>query len=180
MGGGTFFRLAAEPVTPACVRAVVAAVGRRAWRRPLTEDELATLATFHEAVAVDGARVALGLTLERLPNAPEVLFRFEQGALDPATGFAALTPHERADLIAFTPTDLPPDAIAETAGERQVIRGVLRFFREWLRADEIRLLRRPASRRFPDIENEERILRWLDNELMMFARHAFCATRGTR
>lgn len=193
---------------PGCIEGLVDRLGRSVLRRPVAREHRDALVAYHREIAgKHGAQTALVALLRRLLAAPDALFRSEVGALDPATGVARLTPFEVADLVAFTLTDAPPDAglraaaddgsltdkavlathvrrlLAEAPAAQDVVEastgaprritGLMRFFREWLDVDRTRFASRPKLG-----GSEERVLRWLDNEPMMFLRHALWQDGG--
>jgi hypothetical protein len=63
---------------PACVERSLQAFTERAWRGPLTSDELDRLLTFHrDSVASDGLEAGIELTVEGVLVSPRFLFRLE-------------------------------------------------------------------------------------------------------
>lgn len=102
-----------------CVDGFVRAQGRRAFRRPLTLDEISRYrALFRDvsgkagAAATDGPRAVVTAML----LAPAYLYRTELGdQVD--NGTVQLTPHEVADAIAYTLTDAPADDELTKAAE---------------------------------------------------------------
>ena len=62
-----------------CAEEVIAAFGLRAWRRPLSADELATFVTFIEGVVDDGNAFDLGveLVVRAMLGSPNFLFQIE-------------------------------------------------------------------------------------------------------
>jgi hypothetical protein len=182
-------------INEACVAQVIDGVGGRAFRRPLSaEEKAAFLAFFTEQQKGLAPPEALKLTLRRLLAAPEVFFRREVGVIDTKTGLARLSAHELADLVAYTLTDEPPDAMLRAAADSG---GLLTP--AMLEAHVRRLLdpappletlieatsdvRRRATglvrffREWLDIESikyadgDERTLRWMDNEPTMSVLH---------
>ncbi len=99
------------PCTPAgdadgdCARAFVQVVGRRAWRRPLTEDEVGRLADVVTTIGTAqgdfdaGVRYALAAMLQ----SPYFLYRVETSHDGPLTGF------EVATRLAYLLWAQPPD-----------------------------------------------------------------------
>ncbi|HWP84948.1 MAG TPA: DUF1592 domain-containing protein [Terriglobia bacterium] len=79
----------------ACARRILAALARRAYRRPLTDQDLKPLLAFYEAGrATGGFEAGIRSALERILLGPEFLFRFES---DPP-GLAPGTPYRVSDL----------------------------------------------------------------------------------
>jgi mono/diheme cytochrome c family protein len=64
-----------------CARRIFATLARRAYRRPVTDDDLRALMTVYTRGRADGFEAGIGLALERLLAGPEFLFRIER---DPA------------------------------------------------------------------------------------------------
>ena len=78
-----------------CAREIVAALARRAFRRPVTEADLRTLLGFYESGrARGGFEAGVELALQRILVSPYFLFRIEQ---DPV-GIAPGTPYRLADI----------------------------------------------------------------------------------
>lgn len=101
-----------DPAADACVRRTLDALGERAWRRPLTDDELGRL-----AAVVDRARDALGdpwagleYGVAALLLSPHFVYRFEV----PAAG-DTLGPYAIASRLAFFLWNQAPDAALLTA-----------------------------------------------------------------
>jgi hypothetical protein len=149
----------------ACVNSYLAAFGRRAWRRPLTADELASA----EGVVIDAA---LGDVWEGLQaataailQAPSFVYHVSVGTPDPAVpGLARATGYEVADRLAsLLWASGPDDALldAAAAGRLDTAAGVaaearrlldqprardavLDFFVHWLALDEVPAITRDA------------------------------------
>lgn len=107
----------------ACAEQVAREVGRRVWRRPLTDDEVAKIAGLvtGEASFDEGLRVALQAMLA----SPWFLYKFEIG--EPDGDRFRLTGHEVATALAYglwgtTPDDTLLDAA--DAGELDTTEGV--------------------------------------------------------
>jgi hypothetical protein len=110
-----------QAATRACVSTLVGDVGLRAWRRPVTADELQDyLGTFDQVAAKSDAATGAQYVLRRILTAPDMLFRFELGA--PAgTGVFALGPYELASGISYALTDGPPDAELLAAAQQNAL-----------------------------------------------------------
>jgi Protein of unknown function (DUF1588)/Protein of unknown function (DUF1592)/Protein of unknown function (DUF1595)/Protein of unknown function (DUF1585)/Protein of unknown function (DUF1587) len=100
------------PGDTACLRAFVTKFGRRALRRPLSDDEVgryASLQTF--AIEANDFNVAVGLVIQTLVQTPEFVYRFELGSpIAARPGLHQLGDFEIATraayfLIASTPSD---------------------------------------------------------------------------
>lgn len=110
----------AGAVDPACAREVIAAFGRRAWRRPLEEVEVAQLsATATTAAAVLGTfDQGLEYALAAILQSPSFLFRVELGEPDPAnSGARRYTSIEMASRLSFLFWNTSPDEELLAAGE---------------------------------------------------------------
>src|SRR5207245_1641814 len=81
--------------TDACAEQVIAALGRRAFRRPLSDDERARYLALHRAVApLDGFREGVRTIIAALLQSPHFLYRTELGQPGHAPGESArLTDH---------------------------------------------------------------------------------------
>jgi hypothetical protein len=115
----------------ACARGFVAALGRRLFRRPLADEEVARFLPIFPAVARegDGFPVAAALTARAMLQSPEFLYRLEPGRAD---GYAA------ASRLAFLLwNSAPDDPLLDAAG-----RGA-----QAVRAQVARLLDDPRARR---------------------------------
>jgi len=125
---------------PACLRDWVAAVGRRAYRRPLTDEELARYETLLALGQDDAARVRL--VIQAMLQSPSFLYQLEFGLPEPTAGdVVALEPYELASRLAlFLWGSVPDDALldAAAAGELGDAAG--------LRAHAERLLDDPHAR----------------------------------
>lgn len=156
-----------------CAVAFIDTFGLKAWRRPVTADELARLSAVYDAGAeADGFSGGLSLVVEALLQSPNFLYRIEVG-----------TPHpERADLVELTPYELasrlsyllwrsmPDDVLFDAAAtgalsdpaaltaqaERMLADpkaepAIWSFFEQWLRVDEVLGVERDV-RDFPDFD----------------------------
>jgi hypothetical protein len=132
--------LPCDPATvPTCVTDWVAAVGRRAYRRPLTAEELARYDTLLALGEDDATRV--GLVAQAMLQAPTFLYQLELSLPDPTGDVVALAPGELASRLSFFLWgSVPDDALldAADAGELDDPAG--------LRAHAERLLDDPRAR----------------------------------
>lgn len=103
-----------------CAEEVLAPLVRAAWRRPVTDAELATLVTLAtnigtaEASFPEGIRYALGAILQ----SPYFLYRIENGAEDAADPeHRPLTEYELASRLSFLLWNTIPDAELLAAAE---------------------------------------------------------------
>ena len=102
----------------ACAKKILSTLARRAYRRPVTGEDIQTLLRFYEAERSEGGFVAgIGMALERMLISPEFLFRIER---DPE-GVAANTAYPVSDLELasrlsfFLWSSLPDDELLELA-----------------------------------------------------------------
>lgn len=106
------------------LRAFIASFGKRAFRRPLADDEIAELeALFQRGTAlgeVEGdARTGLELVLQAMLQSPHFLYRVELGMPDPVEGdVVPLTPYEIASRLSYLLWGTMPDDALFAAAER--------------------------------------------------------------
>ena len=106
----------AEP----CARRILAALARRAYRRPVTGADVDTLMRFYDAgYAERGFEEGVRKALERLLVAPEFLFRVERDPVDVPAGAAyRLTGLELASRLSFFLwSSIPDDELLRAAEE---------------------------------------------------------------
>ncbi len=155
----------------ACARTFLDTVGRRIYRRPLTEAERARyMALYARIVPRFGFAKWVEWATVALVQSPHSMYRFELGtAVD---GTHRLTPYQTASLLAFTYTGGPPDdallALAASGGletPEQLVgaaRGLalddagklrpaarevlLRFQRQWLNLPKLEVLTKRADK----------------------------------
>jgi Protein of unknown function (DUF1588)/Protein of unknown function (DUF1592)/Protein of unknown function (DUF1595)/Protein of unknown function (DUF1587)/Protein of unknown function (DUF1585) len=125
-----------------CVGQLLSDFATRAYRRPITDQELEELRAVYQ-VGIDGEDLHTGLAtaLSVVLQSPDLLYRTELGA-DGATGqVVTLTPFEVADQLAFTLTGAPADeALLADAKSAAIMDGAVR------RAQAERLLATAAAR----------------------------------
>ncbi len=102
-----------------CAQQVIAAFGRRAWRRPLADAEVTRLARFVDQAAMEGDDFDTGisLALQAILTAPEFLYRVE---LDPDPTSAtphALSDHEVAARLSYFLWSSIPDEALDAAAD---------------------------------------------------------------
>jgi hypothetical protein len=68
----------AAPAEEACATEILSAVAQRAYRRPVTSDDVAPLLAFYRDGAEQGFDAGIQLALKRVLVSPEFLFRVEQ------------------------------------------------------------------------------------------------------
>ena len=94
-----------------CAREIVSTLARRAYRRPVTDDDVQTLMTFYEkGRSQRGFEAGVQKALERLLVAPEFLFRVERDPVDVASGTAyRISDLELASRLSFFVWSSIPD-----------------------------------------------------------------------
>ena len=112
---------AADGDEDACAASVISGLGRRAYRRPLTDSEQARFTALWDARATltEGGTFAEGiqLVLEALLQAPGFLLRVERSVANPGSR-VALTGYERATRMSYGLWNAPPDNTLLDAAER--------------------------------------------------------------
>ena len=94
---------------PGCTRAFIESLGRKLYREPLSESQIAAYQALFQAESTfaDGAEVAIMAMLQ----SPYLLYRRELGTPDNATpGEFVLTPYEIASELSYFITGTAPDA----------------------------------------------------------------------
>ncbi len=129
-------RAALVPCTPAdtvdadCAEAALAPLGRRVWRRPLSDDELSALVSLSGTAASTLGDFYEGLSygVAALLQSPHFLFRVELGEDDPeAPGLRRYTDLEMASRLSFFLWNTTPDDTlldAAEAGELSTAAGL--------------------------------------------------------
>jgi len=132
----------AGPTDDACARSFVTGFGRRAWRRPLTDEEVGRyVAVAREAgTALGDFWKGLGWALAGLLQSPHFLYRVELGQPMAGTGQRAFDDWELASRLSFFLwNSTPDDALLDAAQAR-------RLTRDGLRKEALRLVDSPRSR----------------------------------
>ena len=108
----------------ACAHEILSAVARRAYRRPVTDEDVARLLTFYDRGRAAGSfDTGIEMALRRLLVSPEFLFRIER---DPE-GFAAGASYRVSDLELasrlsfFLWSSIPDDELLEAAARGELI-----------------------------------------------------------
>lgn len=155
-----------DEVPDACAARFIDAFGRRAYRRPLAEDErTALLSLYSEKAARSGYAGGIQLVLEAIFQSPQFLYRIEPSAAGPAAERPRpLGGYEVATRLSFflwvsTPDDALLDAARDgkldtaegvRAAARRLIAdpraadGVRSFHRQWLGLAELGVLSKDA------------------------------------
>jgi len=114
-----------------CAESFIRTFGKKAFRRPITDDDVAALMPVYQAgreVGIDGNagdRFASGLSsvVKAMFQAPDFLYLTELG--DPAAANGATTkllPHEVASALSYAVVGLPPDdALTAAADQNQLV-----------------------------------------------------------
>ncbi|HEY7171017.1 MAG TPA: DUF1592 domain-containing protein [Vicinamibacterales bacterium] len=102
-----------------CARQILSSIARRAYRRPLTPQDVKTLVDFYTTGSGEGGfEAGIQLALERILVSPDFLFRIEQ---EPATRAAGASAYRLADLELasrmsfFLWSSIPDDELLEVA-----------------------------------------------------------------
>ncbi|MBX7102027.1 MAG: DUF1592 domain-containing protein [Myxococcaceae bacterium] len=95
----------------ACARTFIETFGLRAYRRPLTTDELGRLVQAYSTTRSQGANhlSALRTVLTALLVSPHFLYRVELGGPQVAANAQSLTPYELASRLSYFLWSAPPD-----------------------------------------------------------------------
>ena len=107
--------LTCQPATPAdepaCATEILSSLARRAYRRPVTDDDVATLLEFYEVGRQErGFESGIQFALERLLASPDLLLRIERDPVDaePGTSYP-VTDIELASRLSFFLWSSQPD-----------------------------------------------------------------------
>ncbi len=152
---------------PACLESFIRGFGRRAWRRPLTEQEVGVLKTLTTSEA-DPA-VGASLALQAMLQSPHFLHRVEVGApSQERPGLHKLSGYEVATRLSFLLLGHPPDdalldqaargALDTAEGVAAAAQGLLKaspqrarenvrtFYTQWLSLQKLDAVQRTPSR----------------------------------
>jgi hypothetical protein len=138
-----------------CAEAFIRTFGRRALRRPLTEDDVALYRTlFENGPGADDFNLGVQLTVQAFLESPEFLYRVETGVEQP-DGTLALDGYSLASRLSFLLwSSMPDDALFEAAEDGSLLTD------EGLAAQVERMLDDEKARRMM----EEFFRQWLDLE----------------
>ena len=101
-----------------CAGGILSALGRRAYRRPLTGGDLDTLLAFYEQGRAEGGfETGIRKAIERLLVAPEFLFRIERDppGLPPGTAYRLSDLELASRLSLFLWSDIPDEPLLAAA-----------------------------------------------------------------
>ncbi|HEY8379095.1 MAG TPA: DUF1592 domain-containing protein, partial [Nannocystis sp.] len=132
------------PAAPAdaCVQDFLRTFGRRAYRRPLTQDELARWVAISDTLSLGDPWRGLQYAVAGILQSPHFLYRVELGEPDPADPTRLrLTNWEMATRVSFLLWNGPPDDALLDAAERGDL-----VTDAGLRAEAERLLADPRAR----------------------------------
>ena len=124
---------------PACAREILGSLARRAYRRPIGENDIEPLVEFYNAGRLDGGfEAGIQFALERILVSPDFLFRIEQDPADAQPGdMYAISDTELASRLSFFLWSSLPDEELLDLVERRTLRepGVLQQQAERMMAD---------------------------------------------
>jgi len=125
---------------PACAREILGTLARRAYRRPVSEEDVRELYGFFEAGRREGGfDTGIQFALERILVAPDFLFRIQQDPIDadPGTVYPISDIELASRLSFFLWSSAPDDELLDLA-ERGVLReaGVLEAQVQRMMADD--------------------------------------------
>jgi hypothetical protein len=174
--------------TSACIDTFLAWFPEAAYRRPPTADEIAALrAVYDDVEPTYGADWAFAALVRTVLLAPQFLYRHEIGP--DGTGVVELDPYEIASLMAFSLTDVGPDAELYAAAAAGTLRDPAvreaharrlmadsaplwqRFFWEWL---EMSTLESQGN----ETELDPALVQDLEAEYRAFVGHIVVDDRG--
>ena len=175
-----------------CATNILSTLARRAYRRPLTNDDIRTLVVLYRAARAHGDFDAgIRAAIERVLMSPDFLFRIEADPAGAASGTAyALPDVELASRLSFFLwSSIPDDELLDTAIggklhepavlDRQVRRMlsnkrartalVHNFFEEWLQTRNVWLITPDLNQKFPWFDDNLRVAFVREMELFLEA-----------
>ena len=177
-----------EAESEACAREILSTLARRAYRRPVTDEDVRTLLRFHETGRAEGSfEAGIQLALERLLVSPGFLFRIEADpAREAGTAVHRISDLELASRLSFFLwSSIPDDALLDLAArdaladpavlEQQVRRMIAdprskalvdNFAGQWLAVRNVRDVV-PDSQLFPEFDENLREAFRQETELFM-------------
>ena len=158
-----------------CAEDIINRLGTTAYRRPLTEEELAALLTLYDIGSSDkGFESGIRMALEGVLASPHFVFRFEEPPVDsdPTSPFL-ISEHDLASRLSFFLWSSGPDKeLADLAAANQLSRPdvlvsqtrrmladprsealATRFAAQWLRLPDLERLH-PDVRTYPDFDEQ--------------------------
>jgi Protein of unknown function (DUF1592)/Protein of unknown function (DUF1588)/Protein of unknown function (DUF1585)/Protein of unknown function (DUF1587)/Protein of unknown function (DUF1595)/Planctomycete cytochrome C len=112
----------------ACAAQIMSTLARRAYRRPVTPEDVNTLIRFYESAASDGGfEAGIEAALERMLVDPEFLFRVERDRSDAASAVHEISDLELASRLSFFLwSSIPDDELLDVAAKGRLrVPGVL-------------------------------------------------------
>lgn len=108
----------------ACARQIIAALGRRAWRRPLSEEELDALGALAAGPREDGEGFEAGVALavQAILLSPHFLFRVELDPEDRGDRAHRLSDHELAARLSYLLWSSMPDEALDRLADAGALR----------------------------------------------------------
>lgn len=125
-----------------CAVAYMNGLARRAYRRPLTDDDRAVLLAAYDAgFGITGFAGGIRAVTETVLESPAFFYRFEEGVGTAENGLIALSGYEMATRLSFFITGSIPDEALLTAAENGVL-----ATRDGVEAEARRLMGTQAAR----------------------------------
>src|SRR5262245_61863576 len=100
-----------------CARRILTTLARRAYRRPVTNQDLRALMAFYTRGRAQGFEAGIGLALERMLAGPEFLFRIERDPMNVAAGASyRVGAYDLASRLSFfLGSSIPDDTLLDLA-----------------------------------------------------------------
>ena len=158
-----------------CAKKIISAIAGRAFRRPITDQDLETLTSFYQAGRSKGSfDDGIEMALRRILASPEFMFRFERGPAKPGEAYRITDLELASRLSFFLWSSLPDDELVKLATQgklkdsavlEQQVRRMLadprskelvsNFAGQWLYLRNLQSLV-PAMEEFPDFDDNLR------------------------
>ena len=106
-----------------CARKIISTLARRAYRRPIADDELPNLLVpYHTGRSEEGFEAGIEWALQRILVSPEFLFRIEQDPenLEPGTAYPISDLELASRLSFFLWSSIPDDPLLDVAANGQL------------------------------------------------------------
>ncbi len=116
-------------LTANCANTVATALGRKAFRRPLSASEVSTYAALLTASVSSYGDGGIAILIQALLTSPNFLFRYEVG--NPISGI--LDNYEKANLISFAAADTAPDDTLMLAAQNNELQTRAQIKQQFLR-----------------------------------------------
>jgi cytochrome c5 len=174
----------------ACATNVLSSLARRAYRRPVTNDDVQTLVRFYRMARAEGDfDTGIRVAIERLLVSPDFLFRIEADpdGVAPGTAYRLSDVELASRLSFFLWSSIPDDELLELAERgrlrdpavlEQQVRRMLsdpraraalvdNFFGQWLQTRNVALLTPDANTKFPWFDDNLRAAFVRETELFL-------------